>query len=158
MPFPGFDTDQIESAAGLDDLSEANLFTSAKPDESIPADVSSHKKAGKLRRRLDHNHAWQKRSAGDVPGDPKLIGPDILEANEFSLIGLGPDDRVEMLHVPALRIGLADPFLIEKDLVQVNAADVVEKWRWHDEVIKNKGGRVRPPMRLLSNLLRYSQS
>src|SRR6185437_14153714 len=135
MPFPGFHTDQIKPAAWFDDLPKTDFFAAAKSDEPLPADVSSHKEAGQLRRGLNHDHARQERPARDMPRHPELIGPNILEADKLSLFGLGPDDGVKMFHVPALRIRFAHAFLVEEDLVQVNAADVVEEWRWHDEVM-----------------------
>jgi len=125
MAFPRFHADQIKPTAWFDDLSKSNFFAATKSDESLPADVSAHKEAGELRRRLDHDHARQERPARDMPRHPELIGPNILVAHKLTFVRFGPDDGIQMLHIPALRIGVADTFLVEEDLIEVDAADVV---------------------------------
>src|SRR4051794_20867351 len=98
----------MQPNARLDCLAELAVFDSAEADETFPADVKLDVDAGELSRRFDHQHAGKKRAAGDVAGDPELGVFDVLEAKDLALVRVGPDDAIELLHVPAMRVELAD--------------------------------------------------
>jgi hypothetical protein len=62
--------------------------------------------------------------------DPELVGADVLDADDLAEPGVDVRDPVEVLHVPALRVGLADLLLRVQDAVEVDAGDVEQElWR-----------------------------
>jgi hypothetical protein len=66
--------------------------------------------------------------------DPEFIGANILKADDSAKLRLGIHNAVELLHVSALRVALANRLLIVNHLVQINSADVVQELRRHSRM------------------------
>ena len=66
--------------------------------------------------------------------DPELIGANVLETENLSAHAVGPDNAIELFHVPPLRIGAANRCLIEGNGVQIDLADIEKKCRGHGTI------------------------
>src|SRR5687767_5890642 len=119
VAFPVLLSEQVEAHAGRDLLAEFGFLDAAETNKTLPADEFPRVEARELGGALDHQHAGEEWPAWDVPRNPELVRPHVLVADDPAQIRLGVDDAVEHLHIPALRVGFADRFLVKDDLVEV---------------------------------------
>ena len=116
------------------DTGERN-FTSFNPPKPMNPSQSQEKwvnSEASCAARLDHDHAGQERTPGDVDRHPELVVADVLIANDLVGSDVHIHDAVQVLHVPALGIDLADGFLIHGNGVQVDVGDVKQQLRGHE--------------------------
>src|SRR5262249_22129027 len=128
---------------GNDLAAEAALIAGAESDEAGPFDVFLRVEARQLGCGLDHQHAGEKRPAGNMPRHPELIGADILVANDRPFLLIRPNHSLQHFHIAAVRIHLADLLRAEENLVQIDPGDVKDELWGHE----NRPGRIKKPAR-----------
>ena len=146
---PGFLAEQEEAFSGRDRDAESDVGRAGKPDKPLPILNFTIVEAGKLGTGLNHHHAGEQGSSRKVSGDPELVISNVFISNDPSIGRIDVNDRVQMLHVPALGIALSDGFLIEKHLLHIDAGDFEEELRRHGRGAR--GGKTDKSMGLMAD-------
>ena len=121
VPFPFELAYQVHAATGSYLHAEFAVFHTTKANEAFPVKDFPGVEGAELSGGFDHDDAGKQGTAGDVSGDPEFFIGDIFETDDPSGRGINVDNSVQVFHVAALGIALADEFLVKENLIQINA-------------------------------------
>src|SRR5207237_6219864 len=97
--------DHHQAIAGPDLAAKADVLHAAEAQEIAVDQTLGRRIIGAdLGGRLAHEHAGHQWIARHVAAHPELVGADVLVANDDLRARVDVDDRVELLHLEALRV------------------------------------------------------